>query len=133
MSPPSWTTMVLQQDMAWRSTKRKPQPSSTRQARPAPPKGAELTHLSIAYSVILFSTVYGLDENDRCLLAVPMSFVSPDSSRSSTPRFMARAHSSSCGHPRRQDFIDLAARHRITYSLIVPTMFNLCLLAPTLR
>ena len=28
------------------------------------------------------------------------------------------------------DFIDLAARHRITYSLIVPAMFNLCLLAP---
>ncbi len=28
------------------------------------------------------------------------------------------------------DFIDLAARHRITFSLIVPAMFNLCLLAP---
>jgi long-chain acyl-CoA synthetase len=27
------------------------------------------------------------------------------------------------------EFIDLAARHQITYSLIVP-MFNLCLLAP---
>ena len=28
------------------------------------------------------------------------------------------------------DFIDLAARQQITYSLIVPAMFNLCLLAP---
>ena len=28
------------------------------------------------------------------------------------------------------DFIDLAARHRMTFSLIVPAMFNLCLLAP---
>jgi len=28
------------------------------------------------------------------------------------------------------EFIDLAARYRITYSLIVPAMFNLCLLAP---
>src|ERR1700758_3148662 len=27
--------------------------------------------------------------------------------------------------------LDLEARHRITYSLIVPAMFNLCLLAPT--
>jgi len=29
------------------------------------------------------------------------------------------------------EFIDSAARHRITYSLIVPAMFNLCLLAPS--
>ena len=39
------------------------------------PKGAMLTHLSIAHSVIHYRVTMGLTEDDRGLLAVPMSHV----------------------------------------------------------
>jgi long-chain acyl-CoA synthetase len=93
------------------------------------PKGAMLTHLSIAHSVIHFQFTMGLTEDDRGLLAVPMSHVTGlialvhamvhcAGTLVIMPAFKASA------------FIDLAARRQITYSLIVPAMFNLCLLAP---
>jgi O-succinylbenzoic acid--CoA ligase len=70
-----------------------------------------------------------LSEKDCCLLAVPMSHVTGLIALIDTVLYCAgslvimpnfKAH----------DFIDLAARHHVTYSLIVPAMFNLCLLAP---
>ncbi len=39
------------------------------------PKGAMLTHLSIAHSVIHYRWTMGLTEDDRALIAVPMSHV----------------------------------------------------------
>jgi O-succinylbenzoic acid--CoA ligase len=90
------------------------------------PKGAELTHLSIAHSVIHFTTIYGLDENDRCLLAVPMSHVTGVIALIDSMMYCAgtliimRSFKAA-------DFIELAARHRMTYTLMVPAMFNLCL------
>src|SRR3984957_15738009 len=93
------------------------------------PKGAMLTHLSIAHSVIHFQVTMGLTEEDRGLLAVPMSHVTG---------LIALVHAIvHCAGTlvvmpafKANEFIDLAARHQITYSLIVPAMFNLCLLAP---
>ncbi len=93
------------------------------------PKGAMLTHFGTIHSVIHYQWVMELTEKDRCLLAVPMSHVTGVIALIDTmvycagtlvvmPTFKAA------------DFIELAARHRITYSLIVPAMFNLCLLAP---
>jgi long-chain acyl-CoA synthetase len=93
------------------------------------PKGAMLTHFGTIHSVIHYQWVMELTEKDRCLLAVPMSHVTGVVALIDTmvycagtlvimPTFKAA------------DFIELAARHRITYSLIVPAMFNLCLLAP---
>jgi long-chain acyl-CoA synthetase len=92
------------------------------------PKGAMLTHFSTIHSVIHYKWVMELSEEDRCLLAVPMSHVTGVIALIDTmihcagtlvimPAFKA------------PDFIDLAACHRVTYSLIVPAMFNLCLLA----
>ena len=93
------------------------------------PKGAMLTHLSIAHSVIHYRVTMGLTEDDRGLIAVPMSHVTG---------LIALVHGIiHCAGTlivmeafKASEFIDLAARHRITYSLIVPAMFNLCLLAP---
>jgi long-chain acyl-CoA synthetase len=93
------------------------------------PKGAMLTHFSTIHSVLHYKWVMELTEDDRCLLAVPMSHVTGVIALIDTmihcagaliimPAFKAAA------------FIDLAARHRMTYTLIVPAMFNLCLLAP---
>ncbi len=93
------------------------------------PKGAMLTHLSIAHSVIHYRVTMGLSEDDIGLIAVPMSHVT---GLIALVHAMVHCAGTLIVMPafKASDFIDLAARHRITYSLIVPAMFNLCLLAP---
>ena len=93
------------------------------------PKGAMLTHFGIAHSVIHYRVTMGLTDDDRGLLAVPMSHVT---GLIALVHLMVHCAATQVIMPafKASDFIDLAARHRITYSLIVPAMFNLCLLAP---
>lgn len=93
------------------------------------PKGAMLTHFGTIHSVIHYQWVMELTEKDRCLLAVPMSHVTGVIALIDT---MVHCAGALVIMPifKAADFIELAARHRITYSLIVPAMFNLCLLAP---
>jgi O-succinylbenzoic acid--CoA ligase len=93
------------------------------------PKGAMLTHLSIAHSVIHFQFTMGLTDEDRGLLAVPTSHVT---GLIALVHAMVHCAGTLIVMPafKASEFIDLAARHEITYSLIVPAMFNLCLLAP---
>jgi long-chain acyl-CoA synthetase len=92
------------------------------------PKGAMLTHFSAITSVLHYKWVMELGEDDRCLLAVPMSHVTGVIALIDTMIHCAGALVIMPAF-KATDFIDLAARHRITYSLIVPAMFNLCLLA----
>ena len=94
------------------------------------PKGAILTHLGIAHSVIHYTYAMELTEGDRGLLAVPMSHVT---GLIALVDAMIHCAGTLVIMPafKATEFIDLAARHRITYSLIVPAMFNLCLLAPS--
>jgi long-chain acyl-CoA synthetase len=93
------------------------------------PKGAMLTHLSIAHSVIHYRWTMGLTEDDIGLLTVPMSHVT---GLIALVHAMVHCAATLVVMPafKASDFIDIAARERITYSLIVPAMFNLCLLAP---
>jgi acyl-CoA synthetase (AMP-forming)/AMP-acid ligase II len=93
------------------------------------PKGAMLTHLNIAHSVIHFQFTMGLTEDDRGLLAVPMSHVT---GLIALVHAMVHCAGTLVIMPafKASDFIDLAARHQMTSTLIVPAMFNLCLLAP---
>jgi O-succinylbenzoic acid--CoA ligase len=93
------------------------------------PKGAMLTHFNIAHSVIHYASAMELSAEDRALLAVPMSHVT---GLVALVDAMIYCAGTLVVMPtfRAAEFIDLAARHRITYSLIVPAMFNLCLLAP---
>ncbi len=93
------------------------------------PKGAMLTHFSTIHSVIHYEWVMELTAEDRCLLAVPMSHVTGVIALIDV---MVHVAGTLVIMPafKATDFVDLAARHRITYSLIVPAMFNLCLLAP---
>jgi acyl-CoA synthetase (AMP-forming)/AMP-acid ligase II len=93
------------------------------------PKGAMLTHLSIAHSVIHFEFTMGLSADDRALIAVPMSHVT---GLIALVHAMVHCAGTLVIMPafKATEFIDLAARHRMTYTLIVPAMFNLCLLAP---
>jgi O-succinylbenzoic acid--CoA ligase len=93
------------------------------------PKGAMLTHLSIAHSVIHYRVTMGLTEDDIGLIAVPMSHVT---GLIALVHAMVHCAGTLIVMPafKASEFIDLAARRRMTYTLIVPAMFNLCLLAP---
>ena len=93
------------------------------------PKGAMLTHFSIAHSVLHYGFAMALTEEDRALLAVPMSHVT---GLIALVDAMIHCAGTLVIMPafKAPEFIDLAARCRITYSLIVPAMFNLCLLQP---
>ena len=93
------------------------------------PKGAMLTHLGLAHSALHFKHCMQLGPQDRSVLAVPASHVTglvaiiitmwqAGGSTILMPEFKAR------------DFIALAARERITHTLMVPAMYNLCLLQP---
>jgi long-chain acyl-CoA synthetase len=94
------------------------------------PKGAMLTHFSTIHSVLHYKWVMELTDEDRCLLAVPMSHVTGVIALIDTMIHCAGALVIMPAF-KAAEFIDLAARHRITYSLIVPAMFNLCLLTPS--
>jgi O-succinylbenzoic acid--CoA ligase len=93
------------------------------------PKGATLTHLSTVHSVMHFQCVMRLGEHDRCLMAVPMSHVTGLIAVVGT---MVHCAGTLVIMPvfKAPDFIELAARHRITCAMVVPAMLNLCLLAP---
>ncbi len=93
------------------------------------PKGAMLTHASIIHSVLNFEHGYGLSDGDVTMLAVPASHVTGlvalilatvnvAGTLVIMPAFKA------------PEFLALAARERMTYTLMVPAMYNLCLLQP---
>ncbi len=91
------------------------------------PEGALLTHFNIVHSVLHFQYCFALGAQDRAVLAVPASHVTGVVAILFTiwnaqgcavviPEFKAR------------NFLEVAARERITYTILVPAMYNLCLL-----
>jgi long-chain acyl-CoA synthetase len=93
------------------------------------PKGARLTHFGTIHSLLHFEYGLQLRDGDSTVLAVPASHVTGLVAIILTmlnvcgttvlmPTFKAR------------DFLNLAARERMTYALLVPAMYNLCLLDP---
>ena len=93
------------------------------------PKGAMLTHASIIHSVLNFQHGYSLHDGDVTMLAVPASHVTGlvalilatinvAGTLVILPAFKA------------PEFLAIAARERMTYTLMVPAMYNLCLLQP---
>lgn len=93
------------------------------------PKGAMLTHFGIIHSAMHFETCMALGPGERCILAVPASHVTGlvaillamirvGGTTILMPAFKAAA------------FLALAVRERLTYSVMVPAMYNLCLLEP---
>jgi long-chain acyl-CoA synthetase len=91
------------------------------------PKGALLTHLSIAHSVLHFQACMGLGPGDRSALAVPASHVTGliaviaamwqvGGAVVVVPEFKA------------EPFVRLMASERVSHTLMVPAMYQLCLL-----
>lgn len=95
------------------------------------PKGATLTHCGVIHSAIHFELGLGLAEGEVAALAVPASHVTglvaillAMLQVAGTTLFMKDFKA--------REFLRLVERERVTYSLMVPAMYNLCLLADEL-
>lgn len=93
------------------------------------PKGAKLTHLGIVHSVIHFQHGFRLGAEDVGVLAVPASHVTGLVAIILT---MIRVAGTTVIMPafKARTFLEVAERERMSYTLIVPAMYNLCLLDP---
>jgi len=93
------------------------------------PKGAMLTHLNLIHSVLHFEHCMELGPGERVLLAVPASHVTGLVAITLT---MLRV--GGCVLMLREfkagPFLELASRERMTYTLVVPAIYNLCLREP---
>ena len=91
------------------------------------PKGAMLTHLGIVHSSMHYQIAMGLGTKDSSIAAVPLSHVTGLVALVTT---MVRAAGRLTIMPafKAADFLRLAARERMTHTLMVPAMYNLCLL-----
>ena len=93
------------------------------------PKGAMLTHLGIVHSAMVFECCMGLTADDRSVAAVPLSHVT---GLIANVAAMARCAGALVILPafRAPEFLAVAERERMSHTLIVPAMYNLCLLQP---
>ena len=93
------------------------------------PKGAMLTHLGIVHSSMHYQIAMGLGPDDCSIAAVPLSHVTGLVALITT---MVRCAGKLVIMPafKADGFLALAERERMTYSLMVPAMYNLCLLRP---
>jgi long-chain acyl-CoA synthetase len=93
------------------------------------PKGAMLTHLNIVHSALHFVQAMSLDDRDRSLLAVPASHVT---GLVAVIAAMWQSGGTTVMMPefKASEFIALAERERVTHTVMVPAMYNLCLLQP---
>ena len=91
------------------------------------PKGATLTHLGIVHSTLHYSIAMGLTEQDSSIAAVPLSHVTGLVALVAT---MVHCSAKLVIIPtfKAADFLLLAAREKMTHTLMVPAMYNLCLL-----
>ncbi|QRX83595.1 class I adenylate-forming enzyme family protein [Glaciimonas sp. PAMC28666] len=93
------------------------------------PKGAALTHLGIVHSGMHLQIAMGLTNRDTAVASVPLSHVTGLIALIAT---MVQCAGKLVIMPsfKATDFLALAASERMTYTLMVPAMYNLCLLQP---
>lgn len=95
------------------------------------PKGAVITHFNLSHSALHFEVALNLQPGERAMLAVPGSHVTGLIAIVATMGAVA-----GCVIVLRDfkaaAFLHLAARERMSYTLMVPAMYALCLREPTL-
>jgi len=93
------------------------------------PKGALLTHLNIVHSVLHYQVCMKLRDREVSALAVPASHVTGLVAIIAT---MLHVAGTTVIVPafKTEPFIALMQRERVTHTLMVPAMYNLCLLQP---
>ena len=93
------------------------------------PKGAMLTHLNLIHSVLHFEYCMEHGAEERALLAVPASHVT-----GLVAIILAMLRVGGCVLMLREfkarTFLELASRERMSFTLVVPAIYNLCLRDP---
>ena len=93
------------------------------------PKGAMLTHVSTLHSLIHYAWGFDLQKGDVAFLSVPASHVTGIVAILLTTFYIGGTTVIIRAFKARH-FLELAQAERINYSLMVPAMYNLCLLDP---
>ncbi len=93
------------------------------------PKGAMLAHCNIIHSAMIFVSCMELTAADRSIAAVPLGHVTGVVANIMT---MARCAGALIimAEFKAAEYLKVAARERVTYTVMVPAMYNLCLLQP---
>src|SRR5258705_8299335 len=93
------------------------------------PKGAMLAHCTIIHSSMVFVSCLKLTAADRSIAAVPLGHVTGVVAHITT---MLRCAGALIIMPefKAAEYLKVAARERVTYTVMVPAMYNLCLLQP---
>src|SRR4051812_18295722 len=91
------------------------------------PKGAMLAHCTVIHSSMVFVSCLKLAEVDRSIAAVPLGHVTGVVANITT---MLRCAGALIIMPefKAAEYLKVAARERVTYTVMVPAMYNLCLL-----
>jgi long-chain acyl-CoA synthetase len=97
------------------------------------PKGALLTHLGIIHSALTYARCHGLSEQDRGLVAVPLSHVTGLVAVSLASMIVGGCVVLMQQAYKTPDFLEFASRQRITYALLVPAIYTLCVMSPELE
>ncbi|MCC8958429.1 acyl--CoA ligase [Bradyrhizobium sp. Pear77] len=93
------------------------------------PKGAMLAHCNIIHSSDVFVSCLKLTKADRSIAAVPLAHVTGAVANVTT---MARCAGALIIMPefKASEYLKVAARERVSYTVMVPAMYNLCLMQP---
>jgi long-chain acyl-CoA synthetase len=93
------------------------------------PKGAMLAHCNVIHSSTVFVSCLQLSKADRSIAAVPLAHVTGVVANVMT---MVRCAGSLIIMPefKAAAYLQVAMRERVTYTVMVPAMYNLCLLQP---
>jgi long-chain acyl-CoA synthetase len=93
------------------------------------PKGAMLAHCNIVHSAMIFVSCLELTASDRSIAAVPLGHVTGAVANVMT--MVACAGTLIIlAEFKAAEYLKVAARERVTYTVMVPAMYNLCLLQP---
>lgn len=93
------------------------------------PKGAMLTHLNIVHTALYYTHAMGMSATDRVIATVPLTHVTGIAGVVSAPLSVGATIILMDGF-KAQLFLDCAEKERMTYTIMVPAMYNLCLLQP---
>jgi long-chain acyl-CoA synthetase len=91
------------------------------------PKGAMLAHCNIIHSAMVYQACMGLTSADRSIAAVPLAHVT-----GVVANIMSMVRCAGTliivAEFKAADYLGIAARERVTQTVMVPAMYNLCLL-----
>jgi long-chain acyl-CoA synthetase len=93
------------------------------------PKGAMLAHCNVIHSAMIFASCLELTTADRSIAAVPLAHVTGVVANIMT---MVRCAGALIimAEFKAAEYLKVVARERVTYTVMVPAMYNLCLLQP---